>query len=184
MHAVLLILVNLFFTLTAATDPGIIPARTWIHCKQEIARKYQSVNKSSKIFYNCVNMQGTALYKMKYCETCFIFRPPRTSHCNICNNCVQKFDHHCCWLGTCIGKRNYHYFFTFLFTLWTEIVLSLVLAVSNISLHLDQQEEESSSITETATEYPFSFFVLGYACFFLLFVSILFFFHCFLITAF
>ena len=32
----------------------------------------------------------------------------------MCNHCVERYDHHCPWLGVCIGNYNYKYFMMFL----------------------------------------------------------------------
>jgi hypothetical protein len=49
------------------------------------------------------------------CELCRIQqRPSRTHHCRTCKHCVYRFDHHCYWLGVCIGGHNIRWFISFL----------------------------------------------------------------------
>ena len=50
----------------------------------------------------------------KWCETCQTYRPPRTSHCRLCDVCTEQTDHHCSFLNNCIGRRNYPSFVAFL----------------------------------------------------------------------
>jgi len=51
----------------------------------------------------------------KYCTVCNLEQPLRCKHCKECDNCVATFDHHCPWLGTCIGERNRPVFLVYLF---------------------------------------------------------------------
>lgn len=49
-----------------------------------------------------------------FCVVCGIFRPVHTVHCRDCNLCVAEMDHHCPWIGNCVGKGNYSEFMALL----------------------------------------------------------------------
>jgi palmitoyltransferase ZDHHC9/14/18 len=74
----------------------------------------------------------TDVVRVKYCPTCRTYRPPRASHCKMCDNCVDACDHHCQWVNNCVGRRNYTVFFVFL----VAAVLTLVLVATTAALHI------------------------------------------------
>lgn len=58
-----------------------------------------------------------------FCCTCLIIKAERSKHCSICKNCVDRFDHHCPWLGVCIGRKNLRYFALYIFFTFSITVL-------------------------------------------------------------
>ncbi|XP_033751574.1 palmitoyltransferase ZDHHC17-like [Pecten maximus] len=57
----------------------------------------------------------------QFCSTCLIHRPIRSKHCNTCNKCVAKMDHHCPWIDNCVGVDNHKYFIGYLIFLFGMI---------------------------------------------------------------
>lgn len=55
-----------------------------------------------------------------------IVKPERSKHCEICGDCICVYDHHCPWVGNCIGARNYFAFFSFLLSMWLFMTLTVV----------------------------------------------------------
>ncbi|CAK1603058.1 unnamed protein product [Parnassius mnemosyne] len=47
------------------------------------------------------------------CAACEFPRPPRAWHCDTCNVCILKRDHHCTFFACCIGYYNHRYFMLF-----------------------------------------------------------------------
>lgn len=74
----------------------------------------------------------------KICDTCYLIRPLRSTHCGVCDNCVIKFDHHCPWIGTCVGARNYPYFFIYLCLLNILQIFTAVVSIVDIILKMKE----------------------------------------------
>ena len=110
------IIENFAGLLGGCTDPGILP-------RQGEDFYY---NPSKPLLKTVVNGHVITL---TFCYSCSLFRPPRTSHCSLCDNCVERFDHHCLWLGTCIGKRNYKYFYLLVFCLTVSSTFQIIYSI-------------------------------------------------------
>jgi hypothetical protein len=59
---------------------------------------------------------------LRFCFSCKALKPDRCHHCSVCRKCVLKMDHHCPWVGNCVGWHNYKFFILFLF--WGIVYLS------------------------------------------------------------
>ncbi|KXZ53863.1 hypothetical protein GPECTOR_6g781 [Gonium pectorale] len=64
------------------------------------------------------------------CYTCHVPRPLRAKHCQYCNRCVRRFDHHCPAIGNCVGEGNERAFSAWLFTMWVTQVLVIYVTLS------------------------------------------------------
>lgn len=74
----------------------------------------------------------------KKCPTCMIIKTPRVFHCDSCNVCVSVHDHHCPWIGGCIGQRNHKYFYVYIVVTWIASTFLLVLNSTFLGKHIQK----------------------------------------------
>nr|CAG4635963.1 EOG090X01OT [Eubosmina coregoni] len=138
---------------TSFSDPGVIPRAT-LDEAADIEKQIEIPNGPNSPTYRPpprtkeVVVCGQVV-KLKYCFTCKIFRPPRASHCSICDNCVEGFDHHCPWIGNCVGRRNYRYFYSFIVSLAFMCVFIFACAVTHLVLLTRDDKPFLEAIKET-----------------------------------
>ncbi|KAF8778760.1 palmitoyltransferase ZDHHC18-like [Argiope bruennichi] len=160
---------------TSFSDPGIIPRATQDEAA-DTEKQIEVPNGSSSPTYRPpprtkeIVIHGQTV-KLKYCFTCKIFRPPRASHCSLCDNCVERFDHHCPWVGNCVGKRNYRYFYLFILSLALLCVFIFACVITHLVLlsrkgtFIDAVRQSPASVVEGIVCFFSVWSILGLAGF-------------------
>ncbi|KAI4381813.1 hypothetical protein MLD38_007851 [Melastoma candidum] len=113
---------------------------------------------------------GTSVRSLT-CTYCMLEQPPRSKHCHDCDKCVLQFDHHCVWLGTCIGQNNHCRF-------WWYICMETALCLWTKVFYITYLQ---SSISRTWWKDVISIILLCGLSIILIFLLLLLFFHSYLI---
>ena len=148
--------VILFFFLvkTVLQDPGFL--------KKQVLKKEKDSEEETELVEEKQIAQRIVrdgrIQMVKFCVTCNIMRPQRAVHCRKCKRCVEVFDHHCPWLGTCIGKNNYAFFVVFVYFIVFICVLLFACSVG-LSVHLYKTKSNLKEDTKTTL-----IFALGIIC--------------------
>jgi hypothetical protein len=175
------LMTNFFILRTVFTDPGII---------KKINAEYVPSKELAKIPLRKVNGKREPVdltlnghfQKLKYCKTCHLYRPPRASHCHDCDNCVERFDHHCPWIGTCVGKRNYPSFLMFVLFGTILDISTLIMSLLRIVIGKNESRYDGDALQVLKHE-PYTVISLIYSFLFMWFLVPLLVFHFWLIRS-
>jgi palmitoyltransferase ZDHHC9/14/18 len=126
---------SILLIVTATKDPATIPTRRFL--KRAYQRpKIDDIYGQDRNKY--LDVVRGKVVKIKYCPTCEIYRPPRAVHCALCGCCIERLDHHCPWIGTCVGKRNYKYFIMFMWSLFLTCVFGIGCCAFHVTMKFEK----------------------------------------------
>ncbi|CAD8052043.1 unnamed protein product [Paramecium sonneborni] len=98
------------------TEPGVV-RRLQLNDEESVKTIQSNDNDNVRIFEN------KDYFQERFCSKCKVIRPPKTNHCDNCNNCVKLYDHHFTLMSNCIGQRNYKYFISWIYTLIIQFII-------------------------------------------------------------
>ena len=93
------------YMLLVLSDPGVIAQR---------------LDSRSRIDY-----EGREIYE---CERCLSLVQQRAVHCDFCDVCIDRHDHHCVCLGKCVGSKNLVAFYIFVMSIPCFFVCMIFMA--------------------------------------------------------
>ena len=80
---------------------------------------------------------------MAYCKNCRVNVQLDSKHCWDCNKCVANYDHHCPWLNTCIGTRNYVYFYV---SIWSLLVMLATSSTADVLIIVEHARDSRNPL--------------------------------------
>ena len=115
---------TVLYFITSFMDPGYvlynsIDAETGVvfNSKEEQSEILTSPNEQAECSETTSMLELNARnLRLRCCGFCQIMQPLRAKHCEECRHCIRRYDHHCPWIGTCVGERNHKFFLAFLFS--------------------------------------------------------------------
>ena len=103
---------------------------------------YYSIFISSAVSQISKENKAKSFLKTTECKKCGIIRPLRSHHCSICEICIDKLDHHCFLLNNCVGRKNYKYFFSYLFLSFLNSLIAIILGLYSFYSFIEKQKEK------------------------------------------
>ena len=70
-----------------------------------------------------------------FCEYCrfYMRKTAYGTHCDLCDICIENYDHHCMWTGHCIGKNNKITFVIFVPSIFSLIIYFGIALIQGVS---------------------------------------------------
>lgn len=150
---VMFTLTLLYLFLTGHTDPGYVGLKCFRGQQRHVPNEFDEesmsmiendqangdghrISRSNDWGPQAKKLRGSNYYEdlrhsyYDYCERCKVNLPMDRSigHCDICDACIDGLDHHCPWIGQCIGTKNSKFFIRFNMS-WAAMLAQLLLTV-------------------------------------------------------
>ena len=113
-----------------------------ISCKDPAEDSVRNINHGPRTDYNR-DVHRHVITNF-YCNICGVHVTDKAKHCSSCNKCIYSFDHHCIWLNTCVGGKNYRLFFSMLIFI---VIGTLFLFINSLLQFIGTFQDSSSPIS-------------------------------------
>lgn len=106
------------FLRCALKSPGILEAA---HAGEVVLLEAEGLSSSR-------GAQGALpMSRGRWCHHCRLHQTYGCRHCDFCQVCVEGHDHHCVWMGKCIGRDNLCAFYSFLVAGFASLAYIVIL---------------------------------------------------------
>lgn len=166
--------------LTGCKDPGVIPRQPPPSMGADAP--IRSLPRTREVSVPSTGRSVT----VRWNDSTNFYQPPRAHHCSVNDDCIERFDHHCPWVGTTIGRRNYRNFLLFVYgsaVMCTFVFVTCIIKIELARRHVrDRGASSAEEVRQAMRESPVALAVMGIAFFGLLFTATLGGFHAYLIS--